>query len=106
MKTRKINFVTTCPLKAGDKRIKNMETVVKMKKVSAKQQLDDILLDITWSKISSRYFGKSPSWIYHKIDGIDGNGQPNGFSEEEKENFRGALFDLSDRIRKVAQGFA
>jgi hypothetical protein len=53
-----------------------MEIVMKSQTKSLKQQLQDIALDITWSKITSRYFGKSSSWIYHKINGIDGNGKP------------------------------
>ena len=40
--------------------------------------------------------------MYHKIDGIDGNGNPEGFTEAEKEQFRSALIDLSQRIQKVA----
>lgn len=79
-----------------------METIVKIKKQSVREQLRDIILDVSWAKISKRYFDKSPSWIYHKIDGIDGNGNPKDFTPEEKEQFKGALCDLSDRIRNVA----
>lgn len=43
--------------------------------------------------------------MYHKLDGIDGNGNPTDFSTEEKEQFKGALYDLSERIRKVAESF-
>lgn len=35
---------------------------------------NDILLDVTWAKIAKRYFGKSPSWMYNKLNGTDGNG--------------------------------
>ena len=38
-----------------------------------KSKLSDILLSITWRDIARRYFGKSSSWLYHKMDGIDGN---------------------------------
>ncbi|GHU96224.1 hypothetical protein FACS1894156_7020 [Bacteroidia bacterium] len=75
-----------------------METVIS-KKTALKYALQDIALDITWSKIATRYFGKSSSWIYHKLNGIDGNGQPTSFTEEEKNQFKNALFDFSDRIR-------
>ena len=37
------------------------------------------------------------------MDGIDGNGGKGGFNEEETEQFRNALFDLSSRIRRVAE---
>jgi len=72
------------------------------KETSVKKYLEDIHTDISWAKISKKYFGKSPSWIYHKIDGIDGNGNPDGFTDNEREQFCGALLDLSERIRKAA----
>jgi len=43
------------------------------------------MLDVTWSEISKRYFGKSSSWIYNKLNGIDGSGGEGGFSDEERE---------------------
>ena len=72
------------------------------KETSVKKHLEDIHTDISWAKIAKKYFGKSPSWIYHKIDGIDGNGNADGFTDNEKEQFCGALLDLSERIRKTA----
>jgi hypothetical protein len=78
-----------------------METVMQRKQ-SLKYQVKDIALDVTWSKIASRYFGKSSSWMYHKLNGIDGNGNPTEFTEEEKVQFKNSLFDLSDRIRNTA----
>jgi len=40
--------------------------------------------------------------LYHKLDGIDGNGGVGGFTDKEKEQLRGALVDLSDRLRRAA----
>jgi hypothetical protein len=37
------------------------------------------------------------------MDGIDGNGGIGGFSAEEAEQMRGALIDLSNRIRRAAE---
>lgn len=67
-----------------------------------KAQLEDILLSISWADLSKTYFGKSNSWLYHKLDGIDGNKKPTEFNEEEKCILKGALVDLSDRIRRAA----
>ena len=69
------------------------------KKQSVKETLNDIAFDISWAKLSKKYFNRSPSWIYHKIDG---NGNASGFSHEEMEQFKGELYDLSERIRKTA----
>jgi len=64
--------------------------------------MQDILLAISWRELAHSYFGKSSSWLYHKLDGIDGNGGVGGFSDEEKEKLKGALCDLSYRIRVCA----
>lgn len=64
--------------------------------------LRDIILDVTWSKISRRYFGKSSSWIYNKINGVDGNGGKGGFTTDEREQLRSALADFANRLRIVA----
>ena len=80
-----------------------METIFETTlRTSVKQKLSDVLLDISMAKISTKYFEKSRSWLYHKLDGIDGNGKPTDFSIEEKEQLREALQDLSARIAKCA----
>lgn len=68
-----------------------------------KAQLKDILLSISWADLSKTYFGKSNSWLYHKLDGVDGNKKPTEFSEAEKVMLKGALCDLADRIRRAAE---
>jgi len=67
-----------------------------------KQKLADLLVAISWAELSRTYFGKSNSWLYHKMNGIDGNGKPTDFTEEEKDILKGALYDLSNRIRIAA----
>jgi len=80
-----------------------MNTTVLSKQDTIKQCLSDIIMDVSWAKISMRYFGKSSSWIYQKIDGIDGNGNKIDFTYSEKMQLRNALFDFSERIRKAAE---
>ena len=70
---------------------------------TVKQQLSDIMLDISWAKIAQKYFGKSSSWMYHKLDGIDGNGNKSDFTYSERVQLRNALFDFAERIRNSAQ---
>lgn len=81
-----------------------METSTKkqVKDSTVKQRLQDILLSVSWREIANTYFDKSASWLYHKLDGIDGNGGVGGFTDEEKDQLRGALVDLSERIRRAA----
>lgn len=67
-----------------------------------KAQLSDLLISISWADLANRYFNRSGSWLYHKLDGIDRNKKPTAFTDEEREQLRGALIDLSDRIRRAA----
>lgn len=69
---------------------------------TVKQRLQDILLSVSWREVANTYFDRSASWLYHKLDGIDGNGGVGGFTDKEKEQLHGALVDLSDRIRRAA----
>lgn len=67
-----------------------------------KKKLSDILMIVSWRELSNTYFHKSSSWFYHKMDGIDGNGGKGGFTETEALQLRGALIDMSERLRKAA----
>ena len=56
-----------------------------------KQRLGDILFAVSWRDLSRTYFDKSVSWLYHKMDGIDGNGGTGGFTPHEAEDERGFM---------------
>lgn len=71
-------------------------------KMTMKQTLQDILLDISWARLSMRYFGRSRSWLHQKLDGRNSNGGDGDFSEQEREQLRAALKDLSRRISEAA----
>ncbi len=82
-----------------------METIVKDPVVISdmKKRIRDIQMAISWREFANTYFKRSSSWFYHKLDGIDGNGGEGGFTPEEAEQMRGALIDLSNRIRRAAE---
>lgn len=67
-----------------------------------REQVWDIIVEVSWGQISEQYFGKSRSWLSKKMNGKGFNGGEGDFTEEEKEQLKGTLFDLSERIRKVA----
>lgn len=81
-----------------------VNVATKAKPQTTRQQVADILVDISWQALANRYFSKSASWLYHKLDGrdVNKNGKPAQFSPEELEQLRGALVDLSERIRRTA----
>ena len=68
-----------------------------------KKKLSDVLMAISWREFANTYFQRSSSWFYHKMDGIDGNGGEGWCNEAEAEQMRGALIDLSNRIRRAAE---
>ena len=79
-----------------------MKAVANQKKLTMMQQLDDIVIDVSWRQIAQDYFGKSSSWIYNKLHGRDGNGGEGGFTDIEKLQLQGALYDIAERIRRAA----
>ena len=81
-----------------------MNTLVAEKKISTAVIMQDIILDITWSKVAQRYFpDKSIPWFYNKLRGVDGNGGTSDFNYSERLQLRNALFDFSERVRYVAE---
>ena len=66
--------------------------------LNMKSQVNDILIEISWREIAIQYFGKSSSWLYHKMDGLD-----NGFTPEEATKLKESLIDLSKRIKNCAE---
>ena len=78
------------------------EKTATIKQETMSALLQDIRQDVTWSKISRQYFGKSASWMYNKLNGIDGNGNEGEFSYSEKLQLRNALYDFAERIRNSA----
>ena len=72
-------------------------------KSKVRSALRDIDLNISWRHIANDYFQKSVSWFYQRLNEVDGHGNPCEFTTEEKEQLRGALIDLSARIRRAAE---
>lgn len=78
-------------------------TMTETRKITdMKSRLKDVLMLLSWREMAWQYFDKSSSWLYHKLDGIDGNGGEGGFTKEEASVLKGALCDIADRIRHAA----
>lgn len=76
---------------------------VALSKTPIKHHLSPLLNVLCWAEISRQYFGKSNSWIYHKLNGIDGNGKPTTFNDDEKQTLRSSLISLSEKIKEIAE---
>jgi len=61
-----------------------------------RKELQNILLIISWRQFARQYFGKSSSWLYHKIDGID------RITDEERLKFKESLLSLSEELKATA----
>lgn len=66
------------------------------------EQLKDVIPYIKWGNISKDYFGLSRGWIYQRLNGYDGNGNPCEFSEAQKDTLRTALRDLARKLNDTA----
>ena len=62
-----------------------------------KSKINDVFLFIIWGKIANVYFDKGAPWLYDRMNERDSE-----FTPEELLQFKGALVDLSERIRKCA----
>lgn len=71
--------------------------------MTVKQQLNDILMLVSWREVARQYFDRSSSWLYHKMDGIDGNGGKGDFTFSERVQLKGTLCDMADRLRRAAE---
>lgn len=65
--------------------------------------IKDIASYLKWGNISEDYFGFSRSWIYQRINGYDGNGNPCEFTEAQKDTLREALRDLAQKLNDAAE---
>ena len=92
-------FIEACLKESSDKTeklIQQAETIL------VRQQLKEISGIVSMSYISEKYFGKSRTWLYQKINGNIKNGKPVKFTGEEIKTFNLALQDISRKIGSVA----
>lgn len=76
-----------------------------MEKLSPREKLKDIYLDLDINRLAKHYFNKSGSWLYHKFDRADvnKNGNKDDFTEEQLQTLKNALFDFAERIKRSAE---
>ncbi|MDR1718196.1 MAG: DUF5053 domain-containing protein [Prevotella sp.] len=62
----------------------------------------DITEGINLSYIAEHYFGKSKSWLYHRIKGSVVNGKPVYFKDEELMKLQQAFDDMSKKLQRLS----
>lgn len=78
-----------------------MEAIIAEEKTTVRQVLAEVYEDINWAYLAKNYFGKSRSWLYHKFSGTN-NGKVDDFNDLDRERLKGALVDISIRLRQTA----
>ena len=67
-----------------------------------KLQLQEISEIISLSYLAKKYFGKTKSWLYQRINGNIVNGKPCKFTESELATLNNALKDISNKIGSLS----
>ena len=83
-------------LKEVDKKIDSME------ENAIKLQLQEIAEIVSLSYLAKKYFNRSRSWLYQRLNGNIVNGKPARFTEEELATFNNALQDISKKIGSLS----
>jgi hypothetical protein len=78
-------------LKVIDNRISELKTIV---------ELGDIADMASMSYIAKKYFNKSRSWLYQRLNGNTVHGKPARFTAEEQQTLAKALDDMSRKFKE------
>ena len=98
MAAKKLNKEEQRILQKIEERMNRPRTEIWQKLESA-----DLLLAVSWMYISNKYFKKSASWLHHKIDGYDKDGNVVMFTDDEIKTLKEAIRDLSQRLDSFAE---
>jgi len=69
-----------------------------IEEATIKLQLEKVSQIVSLSYIAKKYFHKTRSWLYQKINGCSINGKPAKFTPEEVATLNFALQDISKEI--------
>lgn len=78
-------------------RVKNGELAPNRMVLDLKEQ--DIMKVLKVSYIADRFFGRSRSWLCHKLNNDIVNGKKEGFTPEEREKLKDALDTIAWEIQ-------
>ena len=73
-------------------------TEQKVKELTVAEKLGEITDMVSMAYIAKAYFGKSRSWLAHKMNGNIVNGKTSQFSPDELAILRTALQDMSKKF--------
>lgn len=65
--------------------------------------LGDVANALSWSYIAKTYFGKDPTWLYHKLNQSMVNGKPAAFTQNELIVLADSLENLSLQLSETSK---
>ena len=77
-------------------------TEQKVKELTMAEKFGEITDMVSMAYIAKAYFGKSRSWLAHKMNGDVVNGKTSTFTSEELVTLRGALQDMSQKFGSLS----
>ena len=73
-------------------------TAKEVEDLTIAEKMGEVTKMISMAYIAKNYFGKSRSWLAHKINGNVVNGKVATFTDEERGTFKHALADMSQKL--------
>lgn len=73
-------------------------------RIKIKDQLKEISEIISLSYIAKKYFNKTRTWIYQRINENTVHGKPVRFTDEELDTLRFAIKDISNKLGSLVIG--
>ena len=71
-------------------------------KISVRKQMEEVLPLLSVSALAKKYFGKSSSWFYQRLNGNKVHGTEASFTADELQALVSSLSDLSERLAAVS----
>lgn len=73
-------------------------TSKEVEELTMAERMGEVTKMVSMAYIAKTYFGKSRSWLAHKLNGNIVNGKASSFTEEERGTLKTALADISSKI--------
>lgn len=105
-KARKARFEVKTLEEQEEYKLKSEEglkaTIDRAEEVLLIAQLGDLAGALSLSFIAKKYFNRSKSWLYQRLNGYKVNGKPAQFTPDERKLLADALLDISRLAKDMA----
>ena len=78
------------------------ETAKECETLRMADKLGEMTKIVSMSYIAKHYFGKTRSWIAHKLNGNSINGKKSDFTDAEVQTLKFALRDISEKLGSLS----